>query len=92
MTTVFTGDIGTEIKLDCKSDVSSATVKSIVARKPNGSKVTWSATLEGTDFIKYVILSGDLDVAGTWHLQAKVDMPGWSGSGEVAVLRVERPL
>jgi hypothetical protein len=92
MTTIYTGDVGTEIILDCVDEVTTATVRAVKVRKANGVRVTWPATLEGTTKIKYVILAGDLDVVGDWALQAYVEMPLWSGSGEVATLRVNRPL
>lgn len=92
MTTVYTGDVGTEIILDCVDDITASTVRTIKVRKANGVKVDWTATLDGTTKIKYVVLTGDLDVVGDWHLQAYVEMPLWSGSGEVATLRVNRPL
>jgi len=36
-----------------------------------------------------VTVDGDLDVAGTWHLQASVTMPTWRGVGDVALLVVK---
>ena len=92
MSTVFIGDTGTEIVLDCGIDVSTATVRNIIVRKHNGTKVTWGAVADGTTAIKYVTSAGDLDVPGTWKLQAYVEMPGWKGLGEVATLTVSNPL
>jgi hypothetical protein len=92
MTTVYTGDVGTEIILDCIEDITAATVMTIKVRKSNGVKTTWTATLEGTTQIKYVILTGDLDVVGDWTLQAYIEMTGWKGSGELVTLRVNRPI
>ena len=85
---VFVGDVGTEIVLDCKEDISAATAREIVARRPNGTRVAWSAVADGTTAIKYVTQDGDLCVAGNWKLQARVELPGWSGRGEVASLVV----
>lgn len=92
MTTVFVGDVGTEISLDCGVDVSSATIRNIVVRKANGSKITWGAVADGTNAIKHVTILGDLDVPGAWKLQAYVEMPDWKGFGEVATLVVSPPL
>ncbi len=92
MTTVYTGDVGTEIILDCIEDITASTVRTIKVRKSNGLKTTWTATLEGTTQIKYVILAGDLDVVGDWTLQAYIEMTGWKGSGELVTLRVNRPI
>lgn len=88
MSVVFVGDVGTEIILDCGTDVSSATIKNIVVRKPNGAKLTWGAVSEGTNSIKHVTVLGDLDVAGKWELQASISMPTWQGVGDIATLIV----
>ena len=92
MDTLFIGDTGTQIILDCGSNISTATILHIVCRKPDGTKVTWSGVLEGTNTIKYTVGTGDLDVAGVWKLQSYVDMPGWKGYGDVVNLLVSRPL
>ena len=89
MSQVFVGDIGTEIVLDCGAVVSSATARKIYALKPNGTKVTWTATADGTTAIKYVTQINDLDIPGVWQLQAYVEVSGWKGSGEVAELEVK---
>jgi len=89
MAVVFVGDVGTEIILDCGTDVSSATIKNIVVRKPNGNRLTWGAVFDGANSIKHVTVDGDLDMAGTWHLQASVTMPTWRGVGDVALLVVK---
>lgn len=88
MNKVYKGDVGTEIVLDCGSDISNATTMEILVLLPDGNTTTWSATLEGTDSVKYVIQSGDLDMVGMYMLQAKVVTPDWSGRGETFYLRV----
>lgn len=92
MTQIFVGDTGTIIKLDCGVDISTATVHNIVVRKPNGTKVTWTGTVSGASTIIYITQAGDLDIAGTWHFQAFVTMPGWSGLGEVVTLDISNPV
>lgn len=92
MSSVFIGDEGTEIVLDCGITTTTATVRSILARKSNGVLVTWSAVQDGTSSIKHTTSSGDLDVAGEWKLQAYVEMPGWKGKGAVAKLTVNNPV
>ena len=88
MTQIFVGDTGTIIKVDCGVNISTATVHNIVVRKPNGAKVTWVGTISGVTSILYATQASDLDIAGTWHLQAVVTMPGWTGSGEIATMDV----
>lgn len=90
MTKVYVGDTGTEIALDCGVDVSSATVRKILVKKPGAtSAIEWAAVADGTNGIKRVAVVGDLDVAGTYYLQAYIEMPGWSGRGEMATLEVK---
>ncbi len=88
MTKIFAGDTGTEIILDCGTDISTGTLLRIEAKKPSGVKVNWAAVLDGTTRIRYVVQSGDLDTAGRWSLQAYIEMPGWKGRGEIAPMVV----
>ena len=62
-------------------DVSAATTKNIIFKKPSGTKVTQAAsfTNSGTNGkIEYTTVSGDLDEAGTWKIQAQIA----TGSGD----------
>lgn len=88
--TVFVGDIGTEIILDCGADLTSVTNCSIKVITPNKKARTWSATVTGTSTITHVVQAGDLDQAGVWVLQAYIEMPEWSGRGTTAELTVEK--
>ena len=88
MAVISVGDVGTVITLDCGVDISTATVKTIKVRKPTGETVSWAATLSEITAMSYTTGSGDLDIAGTWHFQAVVTMPGWTGSGEIATMDV----
>ena len=56
MTTIFVGDVGTEIVLNCGVDISASTVRKIIARKPNGQRVG-AADPFGVDAITYTTLS-----------------------------------
>ena len=82
-TQVHLNDIGTIFKLTLKDgvvivDLSSATTKEIIFKKPDNTFVTQTArfldgTGDGTDgIIEYVSISGDLNVVGNWVLQAHV--------------------
>lgn len=88
MSKVYVGDKGTEIILDCGADISTATIRKIKAKKPDGSTVDWTATASGTTAVKYTTLTGDLSMAGNWQLQAYVETPAWSGLGETFTLTV----
>ena len=91
-TSVFAGDVGTEIMVDCGADITTATVRSIIVRKPSGVKVVWDAQTLTSTMIKYTVVDGDLDVVGRWKLQAYVEMPSGRWFGEVATLNVARPI
>ena len=63
-------------------DVSSATTKQLIIKKPNGVKITGDASFQtdGTDgLIYYRTVAGDLDQAGTYNVQAYIEMPSFSG-------------
>ncbi len=86
---VYVGDVGTEVSLNCGVDISTATVRKILVQKPNTTAVVeWSAMADGANSIRYLTTTGDLDVAGTYHLQPYVELPGWSGKGETVELFV----
>lgn len=89
---IILGDVGTEIILDCGVDVSSATERAIVVKKPNGAEVVWTAEPATATSIRYFLAEGDIDMAGRWQLQARITMPGWQGHGDAATFNVERPL
>lgn len=91
MTKVYIGDTGTVITLDCGQNISAATDRSIEARKPDGTAVTWAAVASGTDSIAYTTLAGDLDADGVWKLQAHVTLASGEWLGETVSLRVYTP-
>lgn len=88
MSKTYVGDIGTEILLDTQVDISTATSVSILARKPDGTKTTWSAQVSGGTNVRYVTQNNDLDVEGVWNLQAHVVSPTWSGHSEAVEFSV----
>lgn len=61
------------IKINCLYDISNASVFEIKFKKPNDETGKWVGTLSGTQYIEYQTVVGDLDVVGTWTLQAFVD-------------------
>lgn len=87
----YIGDTGTIITLDCGTDVSSATARSIFVRKPDLTTTTWTAIASGTDSISFTTLAGTLDQSGTWLLQARVTLPSGQWLGETAKLQVHKP-
>lgn len=88
--TIYLGDIGTEIILNCGSDISAGTLFQIKVTTPAGKPRVWSATLEGTTSVKHIVQAGDIDAPGAWVLQAYVEMPSWKGRGAPVTLTVEK--
>jgi len=80
----YVGDIGTDIIVDCGSTITGATNTKLKVRKPDGTEVEWTATIDGTDNLKYATIADDFSVAGTYLLQASLTLSGWAGLGETA--------
>lgn len=88
MTKTYVGDTETRITLDCGTNISTASALEIEARKPDGTSVTWTATLSGTDALYFDTLADTLDQAGDWKLQAVVTIGTGEWRGETVLLRV----
>jgi hypothetical protein len=91
MSKVYVGDIGTRITLDCGTDISAASARSIEVRKPDGTATSWAATASGTNGLYFDTVSSTLDMAGDWRLQAKVTIAGNVWRGETVLLPVYSP-
>jgi len=95
---IHVGDIGTvfEINLkDCEDivDISTAITKEIVFKKPDVDKtvVIKDAVFktDGTDgIIQYITILDDLDIKGTWYIQAIVQLPTGNWSSDISKFKV----
>lgn len=85
---VFKNDVGTKIVLNVGQNISASTVRQIRYKKTNGAVGLWLAALEGTTKISYITGTGELDVVGTWELQAYVEMTGTKNFGKKVFLVV----
>ena len=68
-------------------DISSATAKSIIIRKTDGTILTYTAEFltDGTDGkIYYDTIDGDLDQTGTYKVQAEISINGGTYRGSVS--------
>lgn len=90
---IHVGDIGTAFRLnlldDCLTavDLTSYISLEVYFQKPDGTVLTKTGIPFGppaNGVVQYLTISGDLDTAGTWKIQAKVVLPGgtWSSSVE----------
>ncbi len=88
---IYLGDYGVIVEVSTGIDLTLATSYELSITKANGRKVSWSPTpvvpLTG-GLISYTTISGDLDVAGDYKLQAKVRFVSGYFIGETAVFHV----
>ncbi len=97
---IHVGDIGTVFETTIKDgdsiiDISSASTKSIIFRKPDKTTVTkaGSFTTDGTDGkLRYAIIADDLDAAGKWKIQVKIIMPSGTWYTDTGSFRVHENL
>lgn len=102
---IFVGDIGTIFRVtiteciagvDTPVDVSGASSLQFTFLKPDHTTAltkTAVNTTDGTDGkIQYTTISGDLDVAGIWQLQAKVVLGGSEFFSSIAPFEVKSRL
>ena len=84
-------DVGTIITVDCGTAISGATNAKLKVKKPDGTSAEWTATISGTDDLKYTTISGDFDQSGVYYLQASLTISGWTGLGETATFTIHSP-
>lgn len=86
----YIGDVGTEILVDTLNDISTATVRALLVKKPDGSRHEWFGTLSGTTKVRYLTVSGDFDQSGIYYLQSYVVLPGGSWKGRTGSFLVRK--
>jgi len=96
---IFVDDEGTIFRItiqECISDVlapvdvSGQTAMSFIYKKPDGTTltVTPSFTTDGTDGkVQYNTLTGNIDQAGVWCLQAEVTLP--TGTYRTSIIKFD---
>ena len=97
---IHIGDIGTSFEMilkECDSivDLTGAVTKEIIFRKPDKSIVTKTAEFKtnGTDgVIQYITILDDLDLKGTWNIQARVTLPTGIWSSDISKFKVHANL
>ena len=88
MARVFATDVGTQIRLVTTDDLSTATLKEIHIKKPDGTILEKTATLEGTGTLTYTTISGDLDDEGEYLIYGYVEFSTHKFSTPSQSLRV----
>jgi len=98
---IHVNDYGTTLKVLVKDidsngnsaaeDVSAATTLNIILKKPDGTKLTKTASFssDGTDgYIQYVTEEGDIDTVGDWELQAYIVEPSGAWYTDIVNFKV----
>ena len=88
MAKIYVGDVGTQVLVNCGMTITGATGTTLEVKKPSGTEVSWTATINGTTNLRYIVIADDLDEAGTYQVQAKLTLAGWTGLGETASFTV----
>jgi hypothetical protein len=79
---IYVGDVGTLFRVDCQTDISTATVRKLEIKKPDETTHDWTASLYGTDQLEYTIVADDLDQEGVYQGHAYVELPSGKWRGE----------
>lgn len=90
-------DDGTIIKVTINdTDISSATIKNLIFKKPEDGKVIIRAAsffTDGTDgILTYTILESELDQVGTWQVQVQISITSGNFRSSISSFEVEANL
>lgn len=71
---LFKNDTGKVIRIYSGIDLTNATAIIMKVKKPSGSEVDWTASLDATNnrYAKYTIQTNDLNVVGEYAIQIQV--------------------
>jgi len=78
---IFVGQGLLTLKLNMGSDISTASTKRILYKKPSGTTGYWAATLDGITTLSYDLSNSDLNEAGIWTFQGYIVIGGRAGYG-----------
>ena len=89
---IFKGDVGIDLRVDTKIDLTGATKTVLRVQKPNKQEVEWTATVSETE-LRYTTTSPDFNIVGVYLISAYVEFGATSKhAGETAELTVYEPL
>ena len=97
---IHLNDIGTKFQVTVKDgdsvvNISSASTKLLIFKKPSGTKMTKTAafTSDGSDGkIDYTVIADDLDEVGTYQLQGNVVISDGTFYTDIQTFKVHRNL
>lgn len=86
------GDIGTEILVDMGVVITGATNLNFAVRKPSypttGGEEDWTPTVSGTNYLRYLVATGDFDEEGVYEIVPSLTLGTWVGSADPVEFRV----
>jgi hypothetical protein len=87
---IYIGSVGIEIAISTGINLTNATSYKFRVLKPDGNEIEWSASIVDmvSGVLSYTTVEGDLDVVGTWKLNARVAFPGEVFYGETTIFQV----
>ena len=97
---IHVGDEGTQLVVTIKDgttvvDISTATVKYLTLKKPDGTSLqkNTSFVTDGVDGqMQYTTVSGDLSICGTWKMQGRVEITSGKFRTDIISFKVYRNL
>ena len=97
---IHVNDVGTQFLVTVTDgssavDISSATTKELIIKKPSGTKLTKATAFstDGTDGkIYYTVVADDLDEVGTYEIQGKVVITDGTFYTNIQTFKVHRNL
>ena len=91
---LFTEERYQTLTVQMPVDVSSNTGLSILYRKPDGTKGSWTGVINGTTGIDFTFTTGtELDQTGKWMIQGKANFAGGLKTfGAISILFVHENL
>lgn len=89
---LYKGTVGTAIDVDTLLPVAilaSASSVDIKVKKPDGTIVTWNASIvSNTSVIRHILAANEIDLNGKYSLQANVTLNGNAILGDTTILPV----
>lgn len=80
----YTGEVGTIIIVGCGCIITGATNTKLLVKKPDGTEVELTCTINSPTSLEYIIQADDLSLPGRYYLQAYITLANWTGRGETA--------
>jgi len=90
---VYQYDIGTILKFQIESDISTAKYAKILVKKPINTAEWLDVNIDKTNnIITYIIKENDLDEVGKYTLQVYIELEDWKGTSDPVELNVHKKI